>query len=178
MFKCLFALFILVSAAIPVWADDLPLPNTLTESSVSAAKVGVDMRLADIKTIFVAPLGTDEGAELVRQKVINKIIREKLFNVVESPSNADAVLTGASGVSHRHHLILTNSFFGTTTRYSAECVVRLIGKNQQVLWMDDTSTRRLFAPHSARSASSTVAEKLVNDLSKAIELERMQVAVK
>ncbi len=178
MLKYLCALVTFMSAALPVCSEELPPPNTVAAKSSTESKTSVEMRLSDVKTIFVAPLGTDEGAELVRQKVINKLIRDKLFTVVESPSSADAVLMGASGVNHRHHLIVTNSFISTGTRYSAECVVRLVGKNQQVLWMNETSTRRLFGPHSARAASSTVADKLVDELSKAIELERSQIAAK
>ena len=124
-------------------------------------------RLADIKKIFVAPLGTDDGAELIRQKIINRLIKSENFSIVESADDADATLTGAAGISTS---VSFNRYGRGGTHFSAYIVVRLIGKTKQVLWMEETRPR-LFG---ALSASSNVAGRVITDLTKAITVDKAE----
>ena len=140
-------------------ADKLESAVTVTVSANPSAQ-----KLADIKKIFIAPLGSSEGAELIRQELINRLIKSGSISVTESPEQADAILAGAA--------ITTTGFYcnryGGRSTYSARLVVRLVSKTKQVLWMDET-TPKIFGP---RSVSANVANKMVSDLCKAISKDK------
>lgn len=172
-----FAMFLFLLASIPaaVEADSaLGTPATAVVTAKTA-------RLADVKAVFVAPLGSADGSDLIRQKVINRLVKSGLVTVTEEPQNADAVLIGASQLSKRHHFYANFNggygFAGSNTRYSADCAVRLLSKDKRVLWTDEESSRRLFASHSVRGASSNVADKMVNALIRSISEDRQRVSL-
>ena len=58
-------------------------------------------KLADIKKIFVATLGDGRGAELIRQRIINKLTESGHIVVVESAAEADATFNGFARL-HRY----------------------------------------------------------------------------
>ncbi len=135
---------------------------------------------------FRRTLGSGEGADLIRQKLINRLIHSQVVAVVESESDADAVLTGAAQSDKRHYLVVSGSFISGGTKTSAQSVVRLVGKNRQILWTDELSSspplRAMVGAcfggvKSIRSATANVADKTVKDLCSAIEADRKKVAV-
>jgi hypothetical protein len=158
-----------------VWA--LSWAPSSAEKPKTAATVPAVSRLADVKTIYVAPLGSGDGSDLIREKVINRLVKSGVVSICETPESADAILTGASHMSKRHWLDGSmNSYGGSLTshtRYAADCAVRVVSKNNRILWTDEESTRRFFlTPKSVRAASSNVADRLVKALIKTISAQR------
>ena len=117
----------------------------------------VVQRLGGVKSIYVASLGTEEGAELIRQKIAVWLINSKSITVVESAEDADAILTGMAQCSQV-----------PGHGYSAVLVVRLNGKSNQLLWTDDVIPMR----SGTRGATSNIAENMVTDLLKAIAKDK------
>ena len=60
---------------------------------------GANPELKDIKTIYVGSFGNDKGADLIRAKVISRIVKSGRLQVVESEEQADAILTGVGQTS-------------------------------------------------------------------------------
>lgn len=58
-------------------------------------------RLKEIKTIYVDQLGSEEGADLVREKIKLRLLKSKRFTLVEDRDAADAILSGAAGLPRR-----------------------------------------------------------------------------
>jgi hypothetical protein len=141
-------------------------------SSVLLCAQGAVERLQDVRTICVGSLGTGEAAELVRSKVIAHLAKASRFEVVESPDRADAVLVGVSDLSETPYYSASSGGLGVPARASAGTIsratagVQLINRDKRVLWADDTSSRA-----SSRSASSSLADRIVKDLLKAMAKE-------
>ena len=119
--------------------------------------------LRDVRTVYVDYLGSAEGAEWIREKVINRIVKSGKISLAETPESADATLTGIGTVRQ-------NARGG----YDATLVARLVGKNSQILWVGEAKPRQPIVSIGnvsigSVSASSSVADKVVNDLLKAIE---------
>ncbi len=124
-------------------------------------------RVQDVRTIYVDSFGTGEGADVIRSKVITRLVKAGRFEVLQSPEKADAILTGASSVTKTSHYSATNGENGSAsggTSYHATAGIQLINRDQKILWADDASNR-LFA----HSASSSLADKIVKDLLKATQ---------
>jgi hypothetical protein len=124
-------------------------------------------QLQDVHKIFVDSFGDAEHADLVRSKVISKLVRAGRFEIVTSADQADAILTGVSQVSasQSYHASATPQYASSSggTRYHASAGVQLIGRDQQIIWADDASNSLL-----SRSATSSLAERIVKDLNKAL----------
>jgi hypothetical protein len=105
--------------------------------------------LSNIKKIFVASLGADSGSELIRQKVINRLVKSKILIAVEAPDNADATLIGAGMTSQSFSLHGSSNLVGGTgtasvngtTHSSAQLVVRLVGKRGEILWTNEVNSK-------------------------------------
>ena len=114
--------------------------------------------ILDVKTIFVDSLGQGEYAPLIRDKIINRLVTSGRFQVALDPDKADAVLTGSGEVSTA---IRYNNGNGGS-RADATVVVRLVSKDQKILWVFEAKNGGF-----TRSASSSVADKVVKGLIKA-----------
>jgi hypothetical protein len=127
-------------------------------------------RLQDVRRIYVDSFGTGDGADVIRSKIITRLVKAGRFDVVQSADQADAVLTGASQVSKTaHYSANANGQYANAsggTRYHATAGVQLVSKDQKILWADDTSNGAF-----SRSASSSLADRIVKDLVKAISKE-------
>jgi hypothetical protein len=127
-------------------------------------------RLQDVRKIYVDAFGTGDGAEVIRSKIISRLVKAGRFEVVQSANQADAVLTGASQLSKTaHYSANANGQYANAsggTRYHATAGVQLVTKDQKILWADDTSNGAF-----SRSASSSLADRIVKDLLKAISKE-------
>jgi len=126
----------------------------------------VPQRLRDVHRIFVDSFGQGDGADLVRSKVISRLTKSGRFQVVQAPEQADAILTAVSQISATQHSFSSSTpqyaSASSGTRYHATAGVQLIAKDKQILWADDVSSSVL-----SRSATSGLAEKIVNDLTRA-----------
>jgi hypothetical protein len=141
----------------------------LGASGLVSAQTGVQ-RLQDVHKIYVDSLGNGDGADVIRSKVITKLVKSGKLEVVQNPDQADAVLIGASQISKTsHYSASSNGQYGNAsggTRYHATAGVQLANKDQKLLWADDASNGAF-----SRSASSSLADRIVKNLLKAIAKE-------
>jgi hypothetical protein len=126
-------------------------------------------RLAGVKKIYLGELGKDENSDLIREKIRIRLMKSERFSIVETPEDADAILTGAAGVSSKHvSTVSTNPATGQVsgsggTVYDGSAVVRLVDpKTKETIWIYEYA-RGFFRP---RSASGDVAGKIVDHLTK------------
>src|SRR5947207_11866918 len=68
-----------------------------SESTATRTREGFE-RLAQIKRVFVAPLGNDVGSDIVREKIRLELVRTGRLEVLERPDSADAIFMGAAVV--------------------------------------------------------------------------------
>jgi hypothetical protein len=141
----------------------------------TAVKLPAQPRLGDVKTIYVEPLGSDTSSQLIRSKLINRLIKDGTLSVSETPDNVDAILKGAADIDKRHYLTVTPSFVSGSTSYRAQGAFRLVSKDGHVLWLGEMTSRKLLSLNF--SVSSRLADKLVSRLKSAIEADRNRVAV-
>jgi hypothetical protein len=158
---------------LPAWAEELA-TTTHSQSAVNVTTVG-QPRLADVKTIYVEPLGSDTSSQLIRSKLINRLIKDGTLSVSESPDNVDAILKGAADIDKRHYVTVTPSFVSSGTSYRAQGAFRLVSKDGHVLWLGEMTSRKLLSLNF--SVSARLADKLVSRLKSAIEVDRHQIAV-
>jgi hypothetical protein len=138
----------------------------LGASGLVSAQSGIQ-RLQDVHKIYLDSLGNGDGADVIRSKIITKLVKSGRIDVVQNPDQADAVLIGASQLSKTsHYSASSNGQYGSAsggTRYHATAGVQLVNKEQKILWADDASNGAF-----SRSASSSLADRIVKNLLKAI----------
>jgi len=136
-------------------------------------------RIQDVQKIYVDSFGTADGAEAIRSKLIVELGKVGLldktpgfekaprFEAVPSAGEADAILKGESKMSKppRSAPATSGRFsMGHPVRFHASAGVKLIGRDQKILWMEDTSV----GAASHFEATSDLAERIVKDLRKAV----------
>ena len=115
--------------------------------------------LQDVRTIFVDSTGQGEFPNVLRASIVSHILSKGRFQVTLDPHDADAVLRVS--VSEAQAVHQSKSTGGG--RYDATVDVRMVSKDQQVLWVSATNGR-VFS----RTAAS-VGENVVKELLKAAE---------
>jgi len=139
---------------------------------VVLAMASLGQTLKDVKAIYVDSFGNAEGADMIREKVINRLAKSQSVLVVLDIEKADAILTGIGEVSKGYrHSASVGTYGGSAqggTTYDATVAIRLITKDKQILWADEAKPARFFT----RSVSSSVADKVVKNLLRAIENDR------
>lgn len=127
-------------------------------------------RLASVKTIYIDDLGREEGANLiensnhVREEISTGLTQSGRFSVVQSPQEADAVLTGLAGLEKWYHGM--EGFYGLEgdldTSHLGVGRFRLVDtKTNQTIWTHDYK-RGLLKP--TQSVTSRVANQVVETL--------------
>jgi hypothetical protein len=157
--------FLIITTATSAMAEQQVKPQQISIQQSETPGAATDkpiQKLGDVKKIFVATLGDGRGAEIIRQKIINQLTNSGHITVVDSADEADATFNGVARL-HRYGL-----YDDLVT--SGEAVVRLLGKNKQILWTDEDSRSKFPGYGSANKMSTKIADKLVLDLTKAIEL--------
>jgi hypothetical protein len=119
-------------------------------------------RLRDVKSIHVASLGTAPGASLIREKIVRKLTAARVFSLVDSPQDADAVLTGVGEIVTVPGLSPPGAPADSSSR--AALTLRLVSKQKRVLW-----TAEIYPRFLARSASSSLADRVARDLLRALQ---------
>jgi len=109
-------------------------------------------RICDLKTIAIASLGNSDAAALVREKLSNRLVKSGRLVVVEDPEHADAVLTGVVGAN----------IYGR----AETAAFKLVTWDGRIIWVGENSTRGFG------SASGHIADKIANELLKAIDRDR------
>ncbi|HUN62598.1 MAG TPA: LptE family protein [Candidatus Sulfotelmatobacter sp.] len=121
-----------------------------------------------MKRVYVGSLGNKEGTTDLREKLIRRLRGARGIQVVESPSQADAILTG-SGAIWLQGYISTNpkpSPYNRQPVYGGYLSVQLHGKDSATLWSADIKPG--VFPWSG------VAQDLVNRAAKQLLLELHQ----
>jgi len=126
-------------------------------------------RLADVRTIYIDSFGRSDGAEMIRQKFINRLAASDKISITEDRESADAILLGVGQVtameSYSAVATTNNATAGGGTIFDATLVVRLVGRDKKILWVSEAKPGRFMA----RSVSSSVANKVSKDFLKAIK---------
>ncbi len=131
----------------------------IVSAAVLCAQESTVQRLQDVKSIYIAPQskGNEDVGDMIESKLVSHLSRS--VAIVESEEKADAILHWNS--------VLT----GTTDRmgrphYRLAGAVKLINKDDVVLWADDVSSSRY-----ARSVTSSFADDVAKKLLQAISEE-------
>ena len=124
--------------------------GTMLLNAQSAVK-----RLQDVKTIYVAPLDSQDATvgNLISAKLMSYLAKHRAISVVESAEKADAILTGTGQVQ------TVNNVYGHPS-YRVQAAMRLDNKDGVVLWADDVASSR-FATSASSSFAENVAKRLV-----------------
>jgi len=139
----------------------------MTGASMTAHAQAAVPQLRDVKKIYVGSFGDGEGSNLIRSKIITSLVKSHQIDVVEDSASADAVLVGAGQVTKQESYSATTqdgkvtARGGTTDRATAG--VRLLSKDQRILWADDVSNSVW-----AMNATSSIADRISKNLLKAI----------
>lgn len=124
--------------------------------------------LQSVKKIYVGSFGSGADADLIRSKLITRLVKTKSLEVVQSPEQADAILTGGGSVSKSTYYSASSTTQAGSasggTRYNATAGVQLVNKEAKILWADDASNG-----YFSRSASSSLADNIVKHLLKAMQ---------
>jgi hypothetical protein len=146
------------------------LQKTVFAVCLTTLAVGVcsAQRLSEVKSIFVDSFGNAEGADIIREKVINRIAKSGKVQVVDALAQADAILTGIGEITRGARYQASSGTYGGSasggTTYDATLVLRLVTKEKQILWSDEAKPGGF-----SRSVSSSVADRVVKSLLRAIE---------
>jgi len=108
--------------------------------------------LKDVKKVYVDSFGNDEGADIIRSKIVTRLVKDRRLQVVLDRDDADAVLIGGGGA----------------IRGASTAGVQLVGKDRIILWADDFSSNGVGWFVSG-SPSTHLADDIVSSLIKAIE---------
>ena len=127
-------------------------------------------RLASVKSIYIEDLGNEpdadliEGSSIVRDEIKEGLARSGRFSVVQSPQEADAVLSGLAGFEKWYHGM--EGFYGLEgdldTHFLGVGHFRLVeSKTKQTIWTHEYE-RGFLKP--TQSITSRVAEQMVDKL--------------
>ena len=134
-----------------------------------------DATHSPVLKIYVDSLGQAEGSDVIREKLINRLIKSRKVSVVDAPQIADVILTGLAERSRGVRYAANSGTYGASavggTTYDATIVVRLIDSQRQVLWTDEAKPS-FFG---SSSVSSNVANRVADDLLKAIESGKVRM---
>ena len=129
------------------------------------AEAQTHARLAGIRTIDVAQMGSGSSADALRLRIIDRLKKSGRLKVVEGASGADVTLRGESNIWATGTIKLNpHSGSATQTIYQGYLSVELVGSTGQTLWS------YLVTPSRFRTASITddLADQMVARLLEAI----------
>jgi hypothetical protein len=113
--------------------------------------------LRDVRIIYVDKLGESDDANLIREKIINRLLESKTIVVTDDKAKADAVLAGAVTVSSSFRAV---NGTGRTKHY-ADFAMRLVTSDKRILWTK-----------AGDSAADSADEAIIKDLFKAIKKDQ------
>jgi hypothetical protein len=125
------------------------------------------VQLRDVNKVYVGSFGEGEGSNVIRNKVITYLVKSHQIDVVEDAAVADAILVGAGQVTKQEYYSAStkdgNVTAGGGSTDHATAGVRLVSKDQRILWADDVSNSVW-----AMNATSSIADRISKNLLKAI----------
>jgi hypothetical protein len=158
----------IVAVALLVTSAYAQTPST-SSSTQSAA-----LRLRDVKAVYVESFGVGPGAGLIRAEVITSLAKSGRLEVVESPENANAILSGTGEVWKSQEYLYSANPQGAMgqgkTKEHASAAVRLVSQaGGKILWADQASD----AVMTLHSAASSAADGIVKKMLAAIEKDKL-----
>ncbi|MGI9102937.1 MAG: S1C family serine protease [Terriglobales bacterium] len=114
-----------------------------TPAAIASKPKSEFARPAPVRRIYIEPLGKGEGPQMLREKIARNLA-DNHFIIVNSAAEADAILSGSGKWAN----VRVEKFHA-----------RLVAADERELWSGDVSSGGWI-----RSASSSVADKLVQNL--------------
>jgi hypothetical protein len=112
--------------------------------------------LMEVKSIYIDDFGGAEGSDLVREKLLVRLINSGRFNVVENQDRADALLVGSAGVSSR----IVNG----NTDYNGNGFLRLVEANSQTtIWGHQYQRGFMLGGSVSTRVANQMADQLLED---------------
>lgn len=146
-------------------------PPRLTAQLTGTGSGNPARRLSAVRTVFVAPLGDDDGAELVRTKLIGRLLEAGSYSVVDSADGANATLDGVASVGVElvggnagYWEPQTNSWVSPQPEkpsYTVHTRVQVLGESSQELLEIDAQRRDLRMWKATSSVANELARKFV-----------------
>lgn len=123
--------------------------------------------LANIKKIYIASLGNEEGAGLVRERIRLRLAKSMRMSVVENPDQADAALMGVAGVETTY----SGSGGNLRMRRSGAAALRLVNvKTRDTVWTYEYEGGyggpQFRASSGVSSVANGIADRMVDKLLK------------
>lgn len=133
-----------------------------------AQKTIVDKTLLDnVKTIYVDDLGGQNKSDLIREKLIGYLNKTTRFKTVETPEEADAVLTGEASVETAGKGRIISPTTGKAasnkefSRHGVAALKLVDAKTKNVIW---TFTFKGLGKDSANNPTGKIAFQTVKRL--------------
>jgi phosphate transport system substrate-binding protein len=119
--------------------------------------------LAQVKTIYVEPLGHGKLGEEFRERVISRLKKDGHFEIVQSPQKAEAILSGAGEVWVTGHVSLSPRSPSTMRQslYSGFLSARVTTDNKEVLWSYLVTPSKFAWGGIVHNLADSLASKLI-----------------
>ncbi len=106
------------------------------------------LRLMDIRTVYVHPLGEDDDAAMAREMLIAGIAKAGRLTVVDEPSKADAQIVGRVQTTRGERVSLSSNMWGTYggggTTVERVAVLRIVDAAKTTIWAWSSTDRKPF----------------------------------
>jgi phosphate ABC transporter phosphate-binding protein len=91
--------------------------------------------LAQVKKVYVGSLGQGEGAEEMRGRLVRRLEKTHVLQVVQAPEGADALLKGTTQIWTTGHISTSPPSHAISEAvYAGFLSVEIVGKDNQTLW--------------------------------------------
>jgi len=131
-------------------------------------------RLGDVSSVYVAELGQTERAKALRQEIIRELNGSKRVRVVDTPEEADAVLSasvkgGSKNVDRAYQPFGNEPMkIGSEVVPTEEIVFRLDSHQSRSLWAVKLDAQK-FSGKDDKKSARMLANKVSRDFLKAFE---------
>ena len=108
----------------------------MASASATADRAQTAEALSQVKRVYVGSLGTKQGASELRDKLVQRLGKSRGIELVASPSEADAVITGTGKIWLKGYMS-TNpkpSPYNRQPVYDGYLLAELRGKDNGALW--------------------------------------------
>src|SRR5262249_14758686 len=116
-------------------------------------------RLKDVHVVYVGTLGGSDGADVIRDKIINRLVKSGRVRVVIRPQEADAALIGGAEVFDSFSFKNGRG----RTRHESRAAVQLVNTDGEVLWAAEGKTGIFFW---SGDPDGKIAKSLLNAIRK------------
>lgn len=119
-----------------------------------------------VKRVFVGTFGDGEEGGKIRRSLVEELSRSRKFKIVDTPSAADATLTGSGSVWIKGHYSMNPRAHevgeDTHPMYGGYLSVELQGRDHDVLWSYLVTPRRYGPEDIGRNLADQIVKKLAS----------------